>query len=158
MSAPLWARPFACRTAGLISSRPVSSMTSRLMPWYSTRNGLLKPLSLGMRMCSGICPPSNPAGTLLRAFWPLVPRPAVLPPLPAMPRPTRFLRLFEPGVGCRSWILMVMGLLLLHRDEVRHAGQHPSDLGAIGKGVGLADATEAQGAQGAALLGLGADR
>ena len=38
-----------------------------------------------------------------------------------------------------------------------HAGHHASDLGAIGKGVRLADAAEAEGAERAALLGLRAD-
>ena len=46
--------PLPWRVAGVTSSRPDSSITSRLMPWYSTRNGLLKPLSFGTRMCSGI--------------------------------------------------------------------------------------------------------
>ena len=36
---------------------------SRLTTWYSVRNRLVKPLSLGSRMCSGICPPSKDAGT-----------------------------------------------------------------------------------------------
>src|SRR5690606_32322360 len=83
----------------------------------------------------------------------------VLPPLPAMPRPTRFLRRFEPAGGWRSWILIGMGLLLLllDRDQVRHAGQHPPDLGPVGKGVGLADAPEPEGPERAPLLRLGAD-
>src|SRR5690606_38298541 len=80
----LFARPFDRSDSGVISSTPDSSMVSRLMAWYSTRNGFLKPLSFGTRMCSGIWPPSNPAGMVSRARWPLVPRPAVLPPLPAM--------------------------------------------------------------------------
>ena len=54
-------------------------MSPTLTTWYSVRNGLVKPLSLGSRMCSGICPPSKAAGTFLRALVPLVPRPAVLP-------------------------------------------------------------------------------
>jgi hypothetical protein len=36
-------------------------------------------------------------------------------------------------------------------------GDHPADLGAVGKGVGLADAAEAERPQRAPLLGLGAD-
>ena len=40
-----------------------AAMWSRLTTWYSVRNGFVKPLSLGSRMCSGICPPSKAAGT-----------------------------------------------------------------------------------------------
>ena len=36
-----------------------AASSARLTTWYSTRNGFLKPLSLGSRMCSGICPPSK---------------------------------------------------------------------------------------------------
>ena len=51
---------------------------------YSTLKRFLKPRSFGMRMWSGVWPPSNQGGIEppARAFWPLVPRPAVLP-LPA---------------------------------------------------------------------------
>ncbi len=34
-----------------------------LTTWNSTLFGFLKPLSLGSRMCIGICPPSKDAGT-----------------------------------------------------------------------------------------------
>src|SRR5215207_9197104 len=81
--------------------------SSTLTTWYSTRKRFLKPLSLGSRMWIGICPPSNPAGTPLRALVPLVPRPAVLP-LPPSPRPTLVLRVLDPGAGRRWWTLMVM--------------------------------------------------
>src|SRR5918994_316710 len=139
--APLPVRPLACSDAGSTSSRPVASRTSRLMAWYSTRNGLLKPRSLGTRMWSGIWPPSKPAGILPRAPWPLVPRPAVLPPLPPMPRPTRLRLFLEPGAGVRSWILIVIALLRLlgrrsvglDRDQVGDPGDHAADLGAVGR-------------------------
>src|SRR5690349_12620440 len=50
---------------------------------------LLKP-RFGMRMWSGIWPPSNPAMlTPERALAPFWPRPAVLPRPEPMPRPTR---------------------------------------------------------------------
>ena len=73
------------------------SSVSRLTTTYSTRNGFLKPLAFGVRRWIGVWPPSNRGATLSRAPWPLVPRPAVLPPLPAMPRPTRRRAVFEPG-------------------------------------------------------------
>ena len=44
------------------SGNSVASL-ARLTTWYSTRNGFLKPRSLGSRMCSGICPPSKRSGT-----------------------------------------------------------------------------------------------
>ena len=62
---------------------------------------VLKPLSFGSRMWIGIWPPSNVAGTFLRALVPFVPRPAVLPLEPS-PRPTRVFAVFEPGAGFRS--------------------------------------------------------
>ena len=66
-------------------------MSPRFTTSYSTLNGFLKPRSFGMRWWSGVWPPSNHAGILppARAFWPFVPRPAVLPWPAAMPRPTR---------------------------------------------------------------------
>src|SRR5579883_2986766 len=48
--------------------------------------------TFGRRRCSGIWPPSKPGLTLplpVRAYWPLWPRPAVLPRPEPMPRPTR---------------------------------------------------------------------
>src|SRR4051812_1278268 len=85
---------------------------------------------------------------LLRAPWPLVPRPAVLPPLPPMPRPTRRFGLVDPGAGCRSWTFMSSDFL--GGDEVRDPGDHPPDLGTVGQRVRLADPAEAEGAQRAA--------
>ena len=92
----------APRRAGCpgVTSAPASKPSSvdRLTTWYSIRNGLLKPLAFGVRRCSGVWPPSNRAGTVPRAPWPLQPRPAVLPPLPPMPRPTPLLRAWRrPG-------------------------------------------------------------
>src|SRR5690606_28189165 len=68
----------------------------------------LKPRSFGVRMCSGICPPSNPTRTVLRALVPLVPRPAVLPLEPS-PRPTRVFAVLAPGTGRRWWTLSTPG-------------------------------------------------
>ena len=39
---------------------------------------------------------------------------------------------------------------------MRHACEHPTDLGAVGEHIGAPDAAETEGAQGAAVLGLGA--
>ena len=56
-----------------------------------------KPFSFGTLRCSGIWPPSKPAGTVERALVPLVPRPALLP-LDASPRPTLVLNDVEDGL------------------------------------------------------------
>src|ERR687897_1720174 len=96
--------PFATRSS-TVTSPPFGysdASWSRLTTWNSTRNGLRKPLSLGSRMCNGICPPSKRADTVPRALLPLVPRPAVLPRAPASPRPTRVLAVLAPGAG-RKW-------------------------------------------------------
>ena len=103
-------------------------------------------------------PPSKPAGMCPRAFWPLVPRPAVLPPLPPMPRPTRRLGRGRPGRRCELVELHRTSsgyLFTLH--QVGHPGEHAPDLGTVGQLVVLADAPEAQGAQRPAVLGLGPD-
>src|SRR5262245_5062584 len=99
---PLRTAPLATRSS-TVTSPPSGYSTaslSRLTTWYSTRNGLRKPLSFGTRMCSGIWPPSKDAGTWVRALLPLVPRPADLP-LDPSPRPTRALRVWAPGAGRR---------------------------------------------------------
>ena len=145
--------PAACRAC---TSAPASKPSSgrRFTTWYSTRNGLLKPFAFGVRRCSGVWPPSNRAGTVPRAPWPLLPRPAVLPPLPPMPRPTRRLALREPGSGFQ---IVDLHWSLLDRDEVRHPRDHAADLGPVGQRVGAADPAEPERAERAALLGLDAD-
>src|SRR4029079_1582609 len=147
---------------------PVSkpSRVSRFTTWYSTRNGLRKPLAFGTRRVSGVCPPSNPGFTVSRAPVPFMPRPAVLPPLPPMPRPTRRGACFEPGAGFRSWILIVTGVPRLSGDyvscfvdphEMRDLGDHAPDLRAVGQLDGLVDLAQPERTQGAALLRLRAD-
>src|SRR5918997_3556877 len=84
-----------------------AAIRSRLTTWKTTLFGLLKPESLGSRMCSGVCPPSNRAEVLPRAPVPLVPRPAVLPLEPS-PRPTRVFAVWAPGAGRRWWTLRVI--------------------------------------------------
>ena len=159
MRAPLWARPLAWSVAGLISSRPLSSMVSRLMPWYSTRNGLLKPLSFGMPHVQRHLPALEAGGDVAAGLLALG---AAAGGLAALAGDAPADALLAP-VGARDGLQVVdldgfaHELLLLDRDEVRHAGQHPSDLGTIRKGVRLADAAEAERPQRAPLLGLGAD-
>src|SRR5581483_4314301 len=176
----LWTRPLARSASGVTSSPSKFWRVSRLTTAYSTRKGFLNPLSLGTRRASGIWPPSNPTGTVPRAFWPFMPRPAVLPPLPAMPRPTRRRGLVDPFGGFRSWIFIgrrlrrlpseegmlahwfarfarSRGLDLLHIDQVRDPGDHSPDLRAVGQHVALTDAPEPEGAQRPAVLRLRSD-
>src|SRR5579859_6973054 len=57
----------------------------------------------------------------VRAFWPLVPRPAVLPRPEPCPRPTRLSALCEPGAGRKSESF-TDSLLYLH--QVNHLMDH----------------------------------
>ena len=97
---------------------------------------LLKP-RLGMRRAKGIWPPSKPTRTLppLRAFWPLWPRPPVLPlPEPA-PRPLRYASRTEPSAGDSS-LSFIIRASLLHFSDL----QQIADLGNLATGgivVGL---------------------
>src|SRR3712207_2357858 len=108
-------------------------------------------------MCSGVCPPSKRAEVLPRAPVPLVPRPAVLPLEPS-PRPTRVLAVLAPGAGRRWWTLSAMSVDLLDGDQVGHRVQHPSDLGTVLLDGHVADALQAERAEGVPLVLLAADR
>src|SRR3954468_24763014 len=154
--------PASARLSGLIEPPCGNSaaIRSRLTTWKTTLLGLLKPDSLGSRMCSGVWPPSKRAETLPRAPLPFVPRPAVLPLEPS-PRPTRVLGVWAPGAGRRWWTLRVMSVPcsdLFDGDQVRHRGDHPADLGTVLLDDRVVDPLEAQRAQRLALGGPRADR
>src|SRR5690349_9974929 len=108
---------------------------------------------LGRRRCSGIWPPSKP--TLwkppARAFWPLWPRPAVLPRPEPMPRPTRRRFFLEPAAGLMSFSSM---LLFLDLHQVAHPVDHSADGGRVGELDRVAAALEAQALHGLAVLVL----
>src|SRR5688572_16556738 len=71
---------------------------------------LLKP-RFGIRMWSGIWPPSKPLmETPARLFWPFWPRPAVLPLPEPMPRPTRIRALRAPSLSRSSFSFIVFAL------------------------------------------------
>src|SRR6478609_8836457 len=108
-------------------------------------------------MCSGICPPSKPTRTVLRALVPLVPRPAVLPFEPS-PRPTRVFAVLAPGAGRKWCSLSVMSVHLLDGDQVGDRLEHASDLGAVLLDDDVADALEAERANRVPLVLLAADR
>src|SRR3954447_26282258 len=137
-----------------------AAIRSRLTTWNTILLLFLKPESLGSRMCSGVCPPSNRADVLPRAPVPLVPRPAVLPLEPS-PRPTRVLGVWAPLAGRRWWTLIVMASPssdLFDGDQVRHRRDHPADLGTVFLHDRVVDPLQAQRPQRLALVGLGADR
>src|SRR5690606_20497970 len=73
--------------------------------------GAVKP-RFGRRRYSGIWPPSYPfRATPERDFWPLMPRPAVLPLPEPGPRATRFFVRFAPSlsrISC-SFISLLLG-------------------------------------------------
>src|SRR6266540_803780 len=94
----------------------------------SRRKRLWNP-NFGSRRCSGIWPPSKPSKCMLpeRAFWPLPPRPAVLPRPDAWLWPTRFFTRFAP-FGAFRFDRDMRGLLLSRGPRVSRLG---------GAGLGL---------------------
>ena len=70
---------------------------SRLTTWKTTLFGLLNPESLGSRMCSGVCPPSNRRACCQRASGALGAATGRPWPLEPSPRPTRSWRVGAPG-------------------------------------------------------------
>src|SRR6478735_4560317 len=90
---------------------------------------LLKP-RFGIRMCSGIWPPSKPYTFVpVRAFAPFTPRPDVLPRPEDEPRPTRVLRLWAPGLLESSFSFM--SLIFHDLDQVLYSPDHA----AHGRGI-----------------------
>src|SRR5690349_3424778 len=71
-----------------------------------------------------------------RAFWPLTPRPAVLPEPEPMPRPRRFLEWVAPSLSLSSLSFMVvlLGVRLLLVDDANEVG-NGRDHAAHGRGV-----------------------
>src|SRR5262247_502478 len=136
-------------------------MRPRLISLNALRNGLLNP-RLGSRRCSGICPPSKPlTATPVRAFWPLTPRPAVLPLPEPMPRPTRRRDLRAPGRSAISESFIALSSLASladHADEVAHLGDHAACRRRVGQVLDPADLVEAEPDQGLALDAVAARR
>src|ERR1700712_1242054 len=102
---------------------------------------LLKP-RFGIRMWSGIWPPSKPlTETPDRALAPFWPRPAVLPLPEPIPRPTRIRPLRAPSLSLISLsfialafafvALIQMSVLALHFDHVPHCADHATSFGAV---------------------------
>src|SRR5690606_1123737 len=102
--------PAATRASPLISFLASSFLAStascrrhRFTSASFSAPGLLKP-RFGIRMYSGIWPPSKPPmATPERDFWPLTPRPPVLPLPEPGPRPMRRRFLCEPSLSRTSF-------------------------------------------------------
>src|SRR5436190_13523439 len=114
---------------------------------------LLKP-RLGKRRWSGIWPPSKPlTATPVRAFWPLTPRPAVLPLPEPIPRPTRMRALRAPGLSAISLSFMVDSSSLVDdADEMMNLVDHPAYRRIVRQRLPPPDLVEAEADQGGALL------
>src|SRR5579871_4388206 len=114
---------------------------------------LLKP-RLGMRMWSGIWPPSKPLmATPVRAVWPLPPRPEVLPLPEPIPRPTRLKRLWAPSFSRISFSFISMILLrLFDSHEMFHSLDHAAHRRRILQRAGAMTLVEAEALQGFALI------
>src|SRR3546814_17161539 len=101
----------------MIRRPPRSTRTDTLFPYTTLFRStiakslpkiLLKP-RFGMRMWSGIWPPSKPLiETPERLFWPFLPRPAGLLLSEPLPRPSRIWPLLAPLLSRRSLILLVL--------------------------------------------------
>src|SRR4029079_1670723 len=120
---------------------------------------LLKP-RFGKRRWSGIWPPSKPLmATPVRAFWPLTPRPAVLPLPEPMPRPTRMRAFREPARSAISLSFMSCSSGFVDdADEMGDLGDHPADRRRVGQCFAATNLVEAETDQRSALLGRTPDR
>ena len=108
---------------------------------------LVKP-RFGRRRWSGIWPPSKPLmATPVRAFWPLTPRPAVLPLPDPMPRPTRMRAFREPGLSAISLSFMTLLPFLDHADEVADLVDHAAHGRGVLQRAPAADLVEAEADQ-----------
>ena len=136
---------------------------------YSMSLMLRKPRSFGIRMWSGVWPPSNHAGieAPARERWPFVPRPAVLPLPAAMPRPTRVFLVTDPSAGRRSWIFIssFSGVVASAPSgssstvtRKRDLADHAADGGVVRQDRRAADAVQAQRADRRPVAGDVADR
>src|SRR5579885_38603 len=109
----------------------------------------------------GICPPSKPLmRTPVRDFWPLTPRPPVLPLPEPMPRPTRLELWREPGRPAIWLSFIAVTLRLLFFDdahEMRDLGDHAANLRRILELSAAADLVQPEADQRRFLLRLAAN-
>src|SRR5882757_9827688 len=116
---------------------------------------MLRKPRLGMRMCSGIWPPSKPCTWLpVRALAPLTPRPEVLSRPEEDPRPTLCLCLWAPGL-LAIWLSFILLAFFDDLDEVLDRVDHATHRGRVLQCAGAANFAETESAQGRRLnLGL----
>src|SRR6185436_8705327 len=108
---------------------------------------ILRNPRLGMRMCSGIWPPSKPCTWLpVRALAPLTPRPLVLPRPEDEPRPSLSLRLWAPGL-LEIWLSFILLAFFDDLDEVLDRVNHAAHRGCVFQGASAADLAKAKAAQ-----------
>src|SRR5690242_10087645 len=108
---------------------------------------ILRKPRLGMRMCSGIWPPSKPCTWLpVRALAPLTPRPDVLPRPEEEPRPSLSLRLWAPGL-LAIWLSFILLALFHHFHKVLDGVDHAAHRRGIFQSAGAADLAQPQAAQ-----------
>src|SRR5882757_1688444 len=149
----LWARP-ALRSTSSVILVLISSFLLSIAFWMrliftsakSVPKMLRKP-RLGMRICSGIWPPSKPCTWLpVRALAPLTPRPLVLPRPEEEPRPTLSLCLWAPGL-LAIWFSFILFAFFDDLDEVLDRMDHAAHRGGIFQGASAADFSQAEPAQ-----------
>src|SRR5512139_506708 len=154
--------PACFNTSRSISSTPTAASSYRRTCAVSALVSETKP-RLGRRRCIGIWPPSKP--TLwkppARDFWPLWPRPAVLPRPEPMPRPTRRLACLAPVAGlielsCICCSSSVGALQHLH--QVGNLVDHAAHRGGVLQHALAVELAQAEAAHGVAVRGLAADR
>src|SRR5690606_12594732 len=151
---------------GVLASSLPASTAACTRPMFTSLKSLAKMLvkpRFGRRRCSGIWPPSKPLiATPVRDFWPLTPRPPVLPLPEPMPRPTRMRSLLEPGLSLISLSfieLILLGSDLVHNaDEVSHLGDHAANRRGILQRRTATDPVKAEADQRCTLISRTADR
>src|SRR3954451_20196275 len=136
-----------------------SWMRPRLTSFRSRAFGGVKP-RFGRRRCNGIWPPSKPLiATPVRAFWPLTPRPAVLPLPEPMPRPTRMRSLVAPELSRISFSFMAPSLLpVFDAHEVLDLLDHAAHRRGVGQGRDAMQLVQPEADERLALLVVPADR
>src|SRR5512147_1654 len=148
--------PAARSVSGVTSPDSSCLRWATLTVWLATRNGLVKP-RFGSRRYIGIWPPSKPGlvPPPVRALWPLLPLPDVLPRPEPGPRPTRLRDWVLPGAGERSWSFISA---LDDFDQIGDFRDHTPHGRAVDALDLVSNAAQAEAAQRLAVVRLGADR
>src|SRR5512140_1293267 len=152
--------PASARVSGLTSLPAANpARRSRLSSLYSTWVGGVKPSPrMNGRLRKIGSPPDRYRWPVspVRAPWPLVPRPPVLPAPAEMPRPLRLRSFLAPSFGLSSCSFMIPPVLryFFNLDQMVDLGKHAAQRRRVGLLNHLVQSVEAQGAQGG-LMGHG---